>query len=375
MSGVVELVLSGSRYKVRLNAHNSYIILALQGIKCLPNDANIKDYAEISNKALLYAKENLLQRDVELEIDTVDQRGTILGSIILAKKNFSLNLLENGLAYVNPIGKASIHHASYEAAEKEAKQNQVGVWKTGLVLNEGTGSFGVKPQKLNEKGTFVCCEISTADTFYLQDPKSKQLHFINRELEKFNEENEEKLKPPVKAGTPCVALFLDDGKWYRAKITRHVKANKYLVFYMDFGNYDEVILEDIRKMPSKLLSIDPLAQLSSLAYVKTPSLDHEMGETVASWLKEKIWNKEVDVEFVYSIGGKKHGIVRSVEEKDLKKTVNFEAISLGYGKISNDLVLPKELDFWTKEEEKASTSEAGVWKYDDEEEQEDLYND
>lgn len=375
MSGVVELALSGSRYKVRLNAHNSYIIMALQGIKCLPNDSNIKNYAEISNKALLYAKENILQRDVELEIDTIDNRGTILGSIIHAKKNFALNLLENGLAYVNPIGKGSAHHAAYEAAEKEAKQNQVGIWKTGLIFNEATGSFGVKPQKLDEKGTFVCTEISTAESFYLQDTKSNQLRFIQRELEKFNEDSEEKLKPPVKAGTPCVAVFLDDGKWYRAKISKHVKGNKYLVFYMDYGNYDEVILEDVRKMPSKLLSVDPLAQLCGLAYVKTPNLEHEMGETVASWLKDKIWNKEVNVEFFYSISGKKHAIIRNVEEKDNRKSINLEAIANGYGKISNEVALPKELDFWSKEEENASTNELGVWKYDEEDEAEDLYND
>ena len=376
MAGVVELVLSGSRYKVRLNAQSTYIILALQGIKCLPNDANIKDYQDISNKALTFAKENILQRDVEVEIDAVDNRGTLLGSIIFGKKNFAVTLLENGLAYINPQSKSSKSQSAYEAAEKEAKKNQVGVWKTGLVLNEGAAGFGAKPQKIDEQKVLLCSEITNPETIYLQDSKLKPFHFIQRELENFNEDTEEKLKQPVKAGTPCVAIFMDDGKWYRAKVDHHIKGNKYLVFFMDYGNFDEVILDDIRKMPSKFLSIDPVAQLSGLAYVKTPSLNHQLGDTVAQFLKDRIWNKEVHVNYVYSLNGKKFAILRDLDEKDPKKSINLELISRGYAKIDNEMPIPQELsEIWLKHEENASANELGVWKFDeDEEDQRDDYD-
>lgn len=373
LSGVVELILNGSRFKLRLNSHNSYLIFALQGIKCLPNDSNIQDYAEFSNKALLYSKENLLQRDVEVEIESCDNKGTILGNIILGKKNYSLNLLENGLAYVSGSGKtASRYQSAYEAAEKEAKANQVGIWKTGIKLNEG-GFIGSKPKEINEKAILTCCDITNAQEFYLQDGKSKTLHIIESILKSFNDENEEKLKQPVKPGTPCVSIFLDDGKWYRAKVERHVKGDKYLVFFMDYGNYDEVVLDDIRKMPSKIMNYEPQAKLCSLAYVNTPGLDHDLGEEVANWLKETIWNKEFNVEFVYQIKEKKYAILRDLEEKDPKKSVNLDAVVKGYAKLSNEVVLPSSMSYWQEEEEKASGKVLGLWGYDDEDEE--VYND
>lgn len=35
---MVDLVLNGSRFKVRLDKQNTYIILLLEGVRCLPND-------------------------------------------------------------------------------------------------------------------------------------------------------------------------------------------------------------------------------------------------------------------------------------------------------------------------------------------------
>lgn len=96
----MDLVLNGSRFKVRLVNQQTYIIFTLHGVRCLPNDSNVKTSAEISQKALLYSKENLLQRDVELEFDSVDTIGAICGTMTLNKKNYALNLIENGLAYV-----------------------------------------------------------------------------------------------------------------------------------------------------------------------------------------------------------------------------------------------------------------------------------
>jgi len=52
LSGVVELVLNGSRMKVRVNEQSCYVLLLLDGVRCLPNDKNLTDYDTWSNKAL-----------------------------------------------------------------------------------------------------------------------------------------------------------------------------------------------------------------------------------------------------------------------------------------------------------------------------------
>lgn len=51
IDGVIELVISGSKFKVRLVKFNCYVMIKLQGIKTLPFDKNFPDYEKYSNKA------------------------------------------------------------------------------------------------------------------------------------------------------------------------------------------------------------------------------------------------------------------------------------------------------------------------------------
>jgi hypothetical protein len=46
---VVELVLNGSRFKVRFNQQHIMAILVLDGIRCLPNEG---EYTKVSEEAL-----------------------------------------------------------------------------------------------------------------------------------------------------------------------------------------------------------------------------------------------------------------------------------------------------------------------------------
>jgi len=147
-----------------------------------------------------------------------------------------------------------------------------------------------------------------------------------------------------------------------------VKADKYSVIFMDYGNFDEVVLDDIRKMPSKLIGLEPQAKTCGLAYLNAPGLDHEIGEDVANWLKARIWNKQVEVNFVYQIKDKSYVVLRDLEEKDPKKSINTELLELGYAKLGTDVALPNNLNYWLEEEEKASGKVAGIWAYDDEDE-------
>ena len=57
----------------------------IAGIRCLPNDENIPGYDEWSNKALKYAKEHLMQRDVTLTVTSMDKKGVYHGSIVYKK--------------------------------------------------------------------------------------------------------------------------------------------------------------------------------------------------------------------------------------------------------------------------------------------------
>jgi hypothetical protein len=56
MPAVVDYVLSGQRLKMRLTGHNSVILMNLQGLRTLSNDANVDIQKEFSNNALVFTK-------------------------------------------------------------------------------------------------------------------------------------------------------------------------------------------------------------------------------------------------------------------------------------------------------------------------------
>jgi len=56
VNGVVELVLNGSRFKIRIDAFKCFMIVKLQGIKTLQFDKNYPDYEKFSNLSFNFAK-------------------------------------------------------------------------------------------------------------------------------------------------------------------------------------------------------------------------------------------------------------------------------------------------------------------------------
>lgn len=132
LSGVIELVLNGSRFKVRFHQQNVMAILVLDGVRCLPNDG---EYAKVSEEALNFSKANYLQRDFEVRLKRVDIKGVYHGIVTVGKKDVAADLLENGLAVTLERNRDDI----YLDIEKEARKKQVGLWKYNLNLEAFKG--------------------------------------------------------------------------------------------------------------------------------------------------------------------------------------------------------------------------------------------
>jgi endonuclease YncB( thermonuclease family) len=93
------------RFKVRLEGENCYIALSLIGLRTLQSDKNQPALLEFANEALNFAKDHLFQRDVTVELYSADKRGTFFGTVLTpSKQDFSLKLVEEGLASVNVLG-------------------------------------------------------------------------------------------------------------------------------------------------------------------------------------------------------------------------------------------------------------------------------
>lgn len=65
---------------------------------------------------------------------------------------------------------------------------------------------------------------------------------------------EQPLLKNVTEETPCIAKFSEDEMWYRAQIVEKINENVARVWFVDFGNFDDVEMCNIRDIRSDWLS-------------------------------------------------------------------------------------------------------------------------
>ena len=85
----------------------------------------------MANDAHQFAKDTLYQRDVIVDLDFADKRGTFFGTVALknTKEDFALMLVQNGLAEISVVGnKAPDNISQLELAEDQAKSEGLGIW-------------------------------------------------------------------------------------------------------------------------------------------------------------------------------------------------------------------------------------------------------
>lgn len=149
-----------------MHQQSCYIILVIEGIRCLPNEG---EYKRWSQEALEFSKENINQRDVEIELTKVDKKGIFHGTVYIDKKNYALDLLERGLA-IN-FGKSN---PKYEEYELIAKKNKVGLWSQPINLSAFKGEEDKEYTPVNFTKTLRMMEVLSPNEFYFDTPNAKK---------------------------------------------------------------------------------------------------------------------------------------------------------------------------------------------------------
>ncbi|KAH9448966.1 hypothetical protein MJO29_009850 [Puccinia striiformis f. sp. tritici] len=297
MPAVVDYVASGSRFKIWLPKQDLKFTLVLSGIKCPktarhPGERNEPFGAE----ALDFANRNVMQRDVEVEIESTDKSGGFIGGLFLNKTdNFALQLVKEGLASCNEFSlDRSPYGKELKTAEDQAKLTHKNLWKNFdeqpsesiAQISSGIKSLAIKPNF--EYIDLIISDIrepvdSSDVSFSVQILKNGGIPELTSLMTDFAVYHR---SAPIsstaasgyRTGDLVSAKFSVDNAWYRAKIRKNLAHKKEAeVVFIDYGNSEVVSHSNIRSLDPRFKSLPPQAKEATLSFVKLLGPDTEYG--------------------------------------------------------------------------------------------------
>ncbi|KAG2441222.1 hypothetical protein HYH02_010066 [Chlamydomonas schloesseri] len=339
MVGVVEYVLSGHRLRVHIPKEGVTIVFAPSGIKtpARPQAAGNGRPAVVgepfAEEAFAYTREMMMQRDVEVVVETMDRGGTFLGSVVMAPGaagpatasgkpyNLALALLSKGLARLQPNVDPSRLPEGQEMArlQQAAKEAKLKIWENwtpdqdrdeagddeydnGVAAASGSNgaaaaapSNGAAPSgwaaaaagggastsaaargpaaggRPQEVLQVTVTEVADASEFFVQVVGEPRVAWLAEQLSATSLSDAPPIPPELKVGQLCLAQYSLDGQWYRAYVERVNRSEpQYDVFFIDYGNRERVPSNKVRTIDAALSAVPPQATACCLAHVKVP---------------------------------------------------------------------------------------------------------
>ncbi|XP_022111973.1 staphylococcal nuclease domain-containing protein 1-like [Acanthaster planci] len=364
------IIFSKNASDVRLNLNEPLLLSLLSsisGITC-PKMARTgpggpTESEPFSEEALQYTKELVLQREVEVEVESIDKAGNFIGWLFVEGVNLSVALVEQGLSKMHFTAERSNYARPIQAAEEKAKTAKLKVWEKyeepkTLVTVEETAE-----RKTNYKRIIVT-EIGNELDFYAQLVES------GPQFEKFMEQLRAEIleAPPLpgsfspKKGDMCVAKFVD-GEWYRARVEKVYNKDKSLVFFLDYGNSDFVTSANIGAMPPGYHTQQPQARHFHLACVTLPK-DDEFKQEALEAVKRDILNAQLLYNTEYRVGSAEYVTLLIPDSKeDVGKGLVSEGFLLAEQR--REKRLQKMVAEYVLAQQSALKAHLNLWRYGD----------
>ncbi|EFE44555.1 hypothetical protein TRV_00663 [Trichophyton verrucosum HKI 0517] len=392
VSGVVDFVKSGSRFTVLIPRDNAKLTFVLSGIRAPKSARNANEKSEpFGQEAHDFANRRCMQRDVEIDVETIDKVGGFIGTLYVNRENFAKLLVEEGLATVHAYSaEQSGHGMELFAAEKKAKEARKGLWRDWDPSQDAEDDEGAPAPAGGAAGTSTEAPARGRDyrdvmlTHVDEDGKLKLQQIgagttgLTELMDSFrafhiNKANDKPLDGPPKAGELVAARFSEDNEWYRAKVRRNDREAKASdVVYIDYGNSERVPWSRLR----------PLAPQFSQQKLKPQAVDAAMSflqfPTSPEYLKDAIHflaSQTVDRELVANVDHTADGVLYvtlldASASQNLEQSINAEVVREGLA------MVPRKLKPWEracsdtlanlrKLEDEAKQERRGMWEYGD----------
>ncbi|XP_074015034.1 tudor domain-containing protein 1 [Numenius arquata] len=163
-------------------------------------------------------------------------------------------------ASVTPVINISSSLIEKGCASGELRMALPAIGMSNVKANEDTMNKSIcKWSKLTLKQTVdvIVCTLYNPGEFYCQISNNSELlalNLLNKSLSEYCQKTPPNIIKPEN-GDPCCAFFSDDGNWYRALVQNVTSDGTVKVFFVDYGNVEEVPLDKIRPISSSFLKL------------------------------------------------------------------------------------------------------------------------
>jgi staphylococcal nuclease domain-containing protein 1 len=308
LDATVDFVFSGSRLKLFVPKETCLITFLIGGIECPRTERPRRDGKPgmepgdpCAVEAANFTRDLCQQRDVTVEIETMDKVGGFVGYLFVDKINVSVELVRNGLSKVHFSGENGKYANELAKAQTAAQNAKLNIWKNWEPPKEEeyvpeTPSAPTARNVNYEK--IVITEVTPTLCFYGQLLSNQEaLESLTTEMREHfasNAPTAGSYKP--KRNDICAAIFPEDGLWYRGKIEKTTRDGSEMstITFIDYGNRAQVHVTKLAALPAQFSTAKLGAQANEyqLALVKPPSDEDSLNialEEFLSMLTESVY--------------------------------------------------------------------------------------
>lgn len=390
---VVDFVKSGSRFTVIVPRENAKFTLVLSGIRAPRSARNADEQSEpFGQEAHDMANRRCMQRDVEIDVETVDRVGGFIGSLYVNKENFTRILLEEGLATVHAYSAEQSGNATeYFAAEKKAKDARKGLWHDWDPSKEveeeqeeepaqGNGVDSEAAQRRKDYRDVMLTHVDASSGHIKLQQIGAGTSALTELMDAFrsfhlDKANDTPLPGAPKAGDFVASKFTEDNEWYRAKVRRNDREKQQAeVVYIDFGNSETVPWSRLRPLSQPQFSVQKLrAQAidAVFSFLQFPLNTDYMNDAV-DFISEQAFDRQLvaNVDYVSPEGTLHVTLLDPSVSKNLDHSINADIVQEGLA------MVPRKLKAWERAatdtlthlrsvEDEAKQARSGMWEYGD----------